>query len=562
MQVPIAWALAALLLGGMTLQLVRGALADSATSDEPIHILSGYIMLTQRHALFDPEHPFPFKALSALPLLLVRPWLPATITHLTALQAATQYDTYSLANTASFTMLFGSGNDGRLLLLLPRLVMVAVTLLFALVMFLWTRSLFGSASGLLALALVAFDPSFLAHGHLANDDTATALALIVSLAAFERFLRGPTHRSLAFAALGFSVAVMTKYSLLLLGPTYLLLLALWLWHDRHAPPPPFFRRLSRRWLRYAAGLTVVFATGWLTIWLCYGALMLVNPSQNPMFDAPNRNRVVDLLVRVFPAQYDKGIAGVAHPRVGYLLGACFAGSRFDYFPVLALFKIPLPTLLLIGAGLGSLALNRRRHGFTSVVLLLPVALFLLASGFAGVDIGFRHALPFYALTLIVASASASHLSRLRRPASRYAIAPAVCLIALLMWLSVDTVRAAPYYLPYFNELADEPRAAPYVASDSNVDWGQATRALANYVQAHRIPLVAFANFNGYAEATAIGLPYVAADPGNTRYTGYLAISRSAMVMDQCDGGANWGWVVNTLSPVAVIAGAINLYYLS
>ena len=239
----------ALLLTGMAIQLGRGAVTDSATSDEPIHVLSGYTVLTQRHALFDPEHPFPFKVLAALPLLFLRPMLPAAATHLNRLQTATRYDTYALANAASFTMLFGSG-DRTWLLLLPRLVTVAVTLLLALVLFLWTRALFGPASGLLALALVAFDPSFLAHGHLANDDTAAALALIVSLAAFDRFLRAPSHRSLALAGLGFGAAAVTKYSLLLLGPTYFLLLALWLRHDREAPvSPPIFRRLSRRWMR-------------------------------------------------------------------------------------------------------------------------------------------------------------------------------------------------------------------------------------------------------------------------------------------------------------------------
>jgi Dolichyl-phosphate-mannose-protein mannosyltransferase len=550
------------LLAAMGVQLMGGALADSATSDEPIHILSGYILLTQRHVLFDPEHPFPFKALSALPLLLLRPQLPSAVTQLSAAQAATRYDTYPLANAASFTMLFGAGSHGRLLLLLPRLVMIVVTLLFALAMFLWTRSLFGNASGLIVLALVAFDPSFLAHGHLVNDDVAAALALVVALAAFDLFLRAPSRRSLAFAAAGFGAALMTKFSLLLLGPAYVLLVALWLWRDRRATTlPPIFRRLSRRWMRYVAGLIVVLGTGWLTIWLFYGALILINPAQNQVFPDPIGNRFLDLADHVFPAQYDKGIAGVAHPRVGYLFGACFSGSKIDYFPVLALFKIPLPTLIMIGIGLAWVAIDHRRAGFTGAVLLLPPALFLSASGFAGVDIGFRHALPFYAPMLIAAAAPASRLAEMRRASLRRALAPGVAAIGLLLWLCVDSARAAPYYLPYFNELAGEPRAIPYIASDSNVDWGQATRALADYVRAHGIAEVAFANFGGYAEATALGLPHVLADPGNRGYVGYLAISRTAMVIDQCRGGANWGWVVNTRRPVAVIAGAINLYSL-
>ena len=558
----LQWLLVTALLAAMAVQLVMGALADSATTDEPIHILSGYVLLTQHHVLFDPEHPFPFKALTALPLLFLHPKLPEYVTHLNSAQAATTYDTYYLANTGASAMLFDLGNNGQLLLLLPRLVAIAATLLFALVMFLWTRSLFGPASGVLALALAAFDPSFLANGHLANDDTASALVLLLALAAFDRFLRAPSRRSVLLAGLGFGAAAMTKFTLLLLGPIYILLLGLWLWRGKgRSITPPFAHRLAHGWQRWLAGLLAILTMGWLTIWACYGGLMLINPSQNPLFVGPIGNRAIDTLDHFFPAQYARGIGGVAHPRNGYLLGSCFSGSKLDYFPVLAFFKIPIPTLLLIGLGFVTLAVNRRRIGFSGVVLLVPTALFLLASGFAGVDIGFRHALPFYALLLAVAASPVARFTRPRRSAGWRSLAPVGIAVVLLMWLTVETSLAAPYYLPYFNELAGEPRAMPFVASDSNVDWGQATGALADYVEDHKIQQVAFANLDGYAEATVLKMPFTPADPANHAYTGYLAIARSSIVAGQCGDGADWSWVVDSYKPVAVIAGAINLYYL-
>ncbi len=73
-------------------------------------------------------------------------------------------------------------------------------------------------------------------------------------------------------------------------------------------------------------------------------------------------------------------------------------------------------------------------------------------------------------------------------------------------VSKPAAHARPHHLPYVNGLAGEPRAAPCVAPDSNVDRGQATGALADDVRDHRIPKVAFANCDGCAEAAAIGLP--------------------------------------------------------
>jgi hypothetical protein len=557
----LAPVVAAGLLVAMAVQLVAGLHADSATSDEPIHLLSGYALLTQHHLLFDPDHPPLFKALAALPLLLVPPALPYGATHLTPAQAATTYDTYAEANAWGYRMLFGPGNDGRLVLTLGRLVAVAVTLALAAVLWRWTAARFGTAGGLLALALVAFDPSFLAHGHLANDDTAAALALVLALGAFDRFLRGPTPRALILAALTFGLALLTKYSLLLLVPIDLLLLVLWLGYTRGAPPEPaIFRRLPRPWQRYAAGLLVVFVVGWLTVWVCYGALMLINPAQNPVFltlrQRPAHAAAVDVLLHIVPAQYAKGLGGIRHPRLGYLLGTCFVGSRFAYFPVLALFKVPLPTLLLVALGVVLLVRDRRRVGFVPAVLLVPGLVFLPAAGVAGIDIGFRHALPFYAPVLVAAAYPATCLGRL---AGTRRLAAVAALTGLLLWLAVGTLGAAPNFLPYYNALAGEPQPVPYVATDSNVDWGQATKALAAYLQAHRIRRVAFANFFGFAEADAIGLAYVPADPRDRDYHGYLALSRSAIVADRCGGGDVWGWLVDTQTPIAVIAGAINLY---
>jgi hypothetical protein len=256
---------------------------------------------------------------------------------------------------------------------------------------------------------------------------------------------------------------------------------------------------------------------------------------------------------------------VAPNRQGYLLGQCFEGSRWDYFPLLSLFKTPLPTLGIISIGVGAYLLKRRfkslpTPSFTGYFIIVPTTVYLAISGLTGINIGIRHVFPIYILLLIIAGYGFRQLLRSSWLSKPYKPALIICLL-LAGSVAVSSFMAWPNYLPYYNILAQEPHNIPLIADDSNTDWGQGTKALANYVAEHHVATIAFDNFINRAEADYLQIPYTNADASNHKYQGYLAISRSTITNHICQRQNDWGWVVDRHQPVAIVAGAINIYYL-
>ncbi len=565
-----------ILLAILVVQLVVSAKTDSATADEPIHLLSGYATLTQHHMLFDPEHPFLVKAIAAIPLLWLQPHIPDQALDLQPTQTDIDYNTYYQANQWGWELLFQGSDDPYQVLFAARVMMMFITLGLALVLFWWARQLFGTTPALLVLALFSFDPNIIAHGKLINTDIGASLFFIGVLASFWNFLQHRNYRWLVITGIVLGLGMLTKFSLGMLAIILPVLTAIWLTYHRHqlaaiAPLP--FRHLTanihahspRVWIQYIASVASIGLIALALIWLGYGTLMLLNPDQNPA-QRPDILQPAGTILTILPPTYAKGVANIVAPnRQGYLLGQCFEGSRWDYFPLLSLFKTPLPTLLLVMAGVGWYLLRRFRPPtpgltFASYFFIVPTVVYLAISGLTGINIGIRHIFPIYILLLIGAGYGLSRLLRFGHQRRQAKLVLTACIV-LVGSVAISSFMAWPYYLPYYNILAQEPQAIPFVADDSNTDWGQGTKVLAAYVSQQQIDSIAFDNFISRAEADYLHIPYTSADPDNHSYTGYLAISRSTITNHICQRNNDWGWVIDHHQPVAILGGAINVYYL-
>ena len=64
------------------------------TTDEGIHVASAYLALTRGEHRFDPEHPFLYKYVTALPILFVQPNLPPDDAKLWEAAKPTFYDSW------------------------------------------------------------------------------------------------------------------------------------------------------------------------------------------------------------------------------------------------------------------------------------------------------------------------------------------------------------------------------------------------------------------------------------------------------------------------------------
>lgn len=91
----------------------------------------------------------------------------------------------------------------------------------------WAFSLYGPTAALVAMILVAFDPNLLAHGELITPDTACTSFGIMAGFYFWNWLKKPSWGTSIFAGLALGLALISKFSSILLVPLWPCLWFFW-----------------------------------------------------------------------------------------------------------------------------------------------------------------------------------------------------------------------------------------------------------------------------------------------------------------------------------------------
>lgn len=438
----------------------------SMTVDEQGHLFRGiaYVKTGATHFLWG--HPLLASSLNALPLL-TEPTL-----HLPTDSAAWQSGEWEIASDQFLWQL----NENPLrLIFLGRLPTLWLTLLLGALLYRWGRELENKTAAFLALALLAFDPNFLAHGGLITSDIAVTFFMLLAVYGFWRWALQPLTASgwrlpLLLVGIGLGGAAATKFSAAALGPI-LGLLGIWLAVRRRSWQPLLFL--------LAAGIL-----GLLVVWGVYGFQIRPFPAAAYWAD--------------FAWQLDY----FSRPHGAYLLGQYAETGWWYYFPITFLLKTSLPVLLLLVMVPAGLVFAARRrslplNNLNLWVLLGPTAVYFLISLFTPLNIGYRHLLPILPF-LYLFLATNLPLLRLHR-------LPVPLIFAL--WLLGVALLAWPNYIPYFNWAAGPPETHWQLLSDSNLDWGQDLPALARWQSAQTVPL--YLSYFGTAHPSAYGLNFTA-----------------------------------------------------
>jgi hypothetical protein len=135
------------------------------------------------------------------------------------------------------------------------------------------------------------------------------------------------------------------------------------------------------------------------------------------------------------------------------------------------------------------------------------------------NMGVRHVLPIFAVLAIAGGIALVALWRRAstRPAARFVVA--MTAVAGLL----STTRIHPDYLAYFNELAG---AHPErILVDSDLDWGQDLKRLADTLRTRGIDSVALAYF-GSAHPEKYGIAHREIALGDTVRQGHLVVSQT------------------------------------
>ena len=501
----------------MAVNLFASISRKSITNDEIVHIPAGYYHLVAGEFQLNNEHPPLVKMWAALPLLIVQPDEPP---------APKNEAENFMERTWGFHERFWQANQARFqtVTFWPRLMMIPITLALGVLIFVFGRKLFGETAALIAVGLYVLEPTVLAHGRVVHTDVPAALAYLLFFFALHRYSEAPGKMRALILGLVCAVALLTKFSMLVLVPV----LAIY-----------FLARLFINWRDRKQRTQVLFHGAVIT----EVVLFLVNAAyyfQRPELEASDVRWVamkspallgfvttfVRLASYVVPTYYLFGVYNIElHNHFGHatsLLGQYNDLGWWYYFPVAFALKTTIPFLLVAIAALCWSLWKFVNRDWRFVWLVVPVGIYLAISLTSHINIGIRHFLPVYPFLFIAGGALLAQLFEARRT-----VAVAI-LIVLFGWMGFEAMRTFPNYTPYMNQLASS-HPHWYYLSDSNVEWGDDVNVLADYLKARGETKVTAALSAGWSTLGRYGVDYidlVSLPPDKTPETRYVAIGAS------------------------------------
>jgi len=457
------------------------AKSDSQTSDEGVHLLAGYTYLTKHDYRFNPEHPPLVKVLAATPLLFLK-LNTAEVDYYWEKSGDFLYDSWQENRTAAEKFLYSSGNNADQILFYARMPIVFLTLLLGLLIFAIAYRFWGPYGALVSTALYAFDPNIMAHGHLVTTDIGISIGFLLALSCGWLFLKNPSRRNILILGLGLGIAMLMKFTAIMLYPILIVLLT---WH---------LFSVKADWVkvkRYIISFIGVILFSWLIIWAGYGFKSTLAPSATNVTQVAKNLNKPDAILPItqdqttiadkaygairyvmIPREYFKGLfmvlTHVDNGHDSFLLGQFSKTGWWYYFPVVFSAKTTIPALLLILAGIYYVIKSKdKRNAYFLVGALLYFAFAMTSKA----NLGLRHVLPVYPILYILAGILVVQKIKWFK----------IAIPILLVLIFAEFLAVKPFYLSYYNQFYGGMWNGYKVATDSNLDWGQDVKRIAEYL---------------------------------------------------------------------------------
>lgn len=358
------------------------------------------------------------------------------------------------------------------------------------------RHIAGPWGGRLAVALLACEPTLLAHAALASTDIALSACLLAFAVHFHAGRDSGWVRRVGLPALFYAIALLAKASALVFGVLVMLTLeGTRLWSAQPADAGQWQKLraclrglLARSLVKEVAG---VVALGLALTFLACGSDFFVLDSFVEWADSlpagPGRTSMVWLAehAAVFSNAGVAIVRQIKHNMQGhgaYLLGVTSPRALWYYFPVALTIKLALPLLLLPVA---LALLSPRSLGNPAQALAAVLLLFSLN---CRVQIGIRLVFPLVVFAAIgTGAALADALARVDLTPWRRRLLGGLTCVGVA-WMAVAAGSAWPNGLCYVNELYGGPRRGYRLVSGSDYDWGQGIPELARWQRRHHASL--------------------------------------------------------------------------
>jgi Dolichyl-phosphate-mannose-protein mannosyltransferase len=363
-----------------------------------------------------------------------------------------------------------------------RYISVIAALLLGLLIFQWTKELYGESPAFLSFAFYLLCPNFLAHSIFVGTDIYASLFLTASFYFFWTYLN--KNKMIFFWLFSFSVALaqICKFSmtfLFLLFPIVILI--------RY-----FFGVKSDQKRQPILKLLLIFFC--INIFIISAAHLFYQMFV-PLKDYSFRSgmflqlqKYFGFLPMPFPSSYIKsmdlvmyfdsignGVAeSISNPP--YILGHYDPHGIWYYYFVTLFFKIPVATLVI---WIGSLALFFKKFSKPSFIknelfLFLPVAFYLIYFDFFyATQLGIRHILIILPSLFIFSGSLYSWLIAKGKKSIIY---------VLMAYQVISVASYFPHFLPYTNEFLPNKKMAYKKLGDTNIGYREGEKFRIAYMK--------------------------------------------------------------------------------
>jgi hypothetical protein len=479
------------------LLLVHCAVRKSICFDEGAHLSAGLAYLRfGEMSIYDLSPP------------LVRMWaaIPAYLAHPNIPPAKSMLDIPPRERHWVYFDQFQKFNLERVheMVLWARFMLMPFSLATALVIFFWTKKLYGDLAALIACAVWCFSPTIIAQGSTLGTDMPTAFTMLIACGLWLRFLRSGKKSTAIWASIAIALAHTMKFTALLLWPILIAITIVEIIGKR------------ARWREILPGSAISIIFTFVAINGVYGFKLMGDRLGKFEFDSSTMRAVQHSLPSWLPVPFNRylveGFDAQKWEAEGVYVTALFDeayfGGDWRYYPWLILTKTTVGGLLLLGICIGSFFV--KRLGADELPPLIFVIVIALGTQIGlKLDIGIRYLLPLYAPAIILLGRSVA--VRKLKPIA----------IAAVIAIATETIFATPRFHSFVNVIA-----RPWRADVPDLDWGQSLIELRDWMLFHYQNKICLLNL-GPVDPKAYQIETT--DPFSLPTDGdYVAISRTLL----------------------------------
>jgi 4-amino-4-deoxy-L-arabinose transferase-like glycosyltransferase len=450
------------MLAAMFIRLLHTAYQKSATYDEAFYITYGYSLLKTGDYRLSIDKPPLVPVISAIPLIFMNlkfdlndtDWQKSKL-WINSKNPWGELSTHRW--NLSLKFLYKNIVNPEKILAWSRTSIGITIILLALGIFLLSKKIFGLNTALFILFFYSFSPNILAHSSLVTEDSIVTGFMFLSILGFLQLIYNLKPVPCVTTGLLTGMALLSKFSALLLFPIYGFIVMLSLIAGK-------VKRENLTKLLSLLGITFVIA-GFLLL-ICY--------------------KFIDIkfyihLIRNILIYNKRGQAT-------YCLGNYSYSGFWYYYIICFLLKTPLSVLVLLGFTPFIFKKFSKNERTNIIIIILIIIISFIFISLNKIQLGLRHLLLVYPFVFCLVSMACTKL--------RY-----ISLI-LCIYYMVSSVKSHPHYLAYFNEFAGGSKNGYKHLIDSNIDWGQDLKGLKKFIQEEKVSDVVLSYYGSGLEEFA------------------------------------------------------------